>query len=74
MELVRKNGTSVKCYARGDGSYLAANGPRIHFGLERSSDVDRIQAYLLAEACEAWQQTAVDRIANLREGTGQPCH
>ncbi len=73
VELVRKDGTSVRRYARGDGSYLAANDPRIHFGLGKSPDVDRIQVHWLAGACEAWPQTAVDRIVNLREGTGQPC-
>jgi enediyne biosynthesis protein E4 len=73
VELVRRDGTSVKRLARGDGSYLAANDPRIHFGLGKSPDVDRIQVRWLAGACEAWQQTAVDRIVNLREGTGQPC-
>jgi hypothetical protein len=74
VELVRKDGTSVKRWARGDGSYLAANDPRIHFGLGKSPDIDRIQVHWLAGACEAWRQTAVDRIVNLREGTGQPCH
>jgi hypothetical protein len=74
VELVRKNGTSVKRMARGDGSYLAANDPGIHFGLGKTPDVDRIQVRWLAGTCEAWQQTAVDRIVNLREGTGQPCH
>ncbi len=73
VELVRKDGTSVKRYARGDGSYLAANDPRIHFGLGKTPDVDRIQVHWLAGKCEAWPQTAVDRIVNLREGTGQPC-
>jgi enediyne biosynthesis protein E4 len=73
VELVRKDGTSVKRWARGDGSYLAANDPRIHFGLGKSPDVDRIQVHWLAGTCEAWPQAAVDRIVNLREGTGQPC-
>jgi hypothetical protein len=73
VELVRKNGTSIKRMARGDGSYLAANDPRIHFGLGKVPDLDRIQVRWLAGGCEAWQQTAVDRIVNLREGTGQPC-
>ncbi len=60
VELVRKDGTSVKRWARGDGSYLAANDPRIHFGLGKSPDVDRIQVHWLAGTCEAWPQTAVD--------------
>jgi hypothetical protein len=74
VELVRKNGKPVKRLARGDGSYLASNDPGIHFGLGKSPDVDRVQIHWPAGGCEAWQQTAVDRIVNLREGTGQPCH
>jgi hypothetical protein len=74
VELVRKDGTSVRRFVRGDGSYLAANDPRVHFGLGKSPDIDRIQVHWLAGGCEAWRQTAVDRIVNLREGTGQPCH
>ncbi len=78
VELVRKSGTktgtSVRRWVRGDGSYLSANDPRVHFGLGKDTEVDRIQVHWLAGECEAWQQTAVDRIVNLREGTGQPCH
>jgi len=73
VELFRKDGTSVKRSVRGDGSYLAANDPRVHFGLGKSSEVDRIQVHWLAGACESWKQIAVDRIVNLREGSGQPC-
>jgi hypothetical protein len=73
VELIRKDGSSVKRYVRGDGSYLAANDPRVHFGLSKSSEVDRIQVRWLAGACESWNQIAVDRIVNLREGSGQPC-
>ena len=74
VELVRKNGTSVRRWVRGDGSYLAANDPRVHFGLGKDTTVDRIQVHWLAGECEQWPQTGVDRIVNLREGTGQPCH
>lgn len=73
VELFRKDGTSVKRWVRGDGSYLAANDPRVHFGLGKSSEVDRIQVRWLGGACESWSQVAVDRIVNLREGSGQPC-
>ena len=73
VELVRLDGTSVKAWVRGDGSYLAANDPRVHFGLGEAKAVDRIQVYWLAGECELWRQTAVDTIVNLKEGTGQPC-
>ena len=73
VELVRKDGTSIKRWVRGDGSYLAANDPRVHFGLGEAKAVDRIQIHWLAGECESWKQTAVDTIVNLKEGTGQPC-
>ncbi len=74
VELFHKDGTSVKRWVRGDGSYLAANDPRVHFGLGKSPLVDRIQIRWPAGGCEAWSQVAVDRIVTLREGTGAACH
>jgi enediyne biosynthesis protein E4 len=73
VELVRKDGTSVRRWVRGDGSYLAANDPRVHFGLGKESEVDRIQVHWLAGECESWKQIKVDTILNLKEGGGQPC-
>ncbi len=73
VEVVRKDGTSVRHWVRGDGSYLAANDPRAHFGLGKETAVDRVQVHWLAGECEAWKQAAVDTIVNLKEGTGQPC-
>jgi enediyne biosynthesis protein E4 len=73
VELVRIDGTSVKRWVRGDGSYLAANDPRVHFGLGKDTLVKGIQVYWLAGECESWKQAAVDTIVKLKEGTGQPC-
>jgi enediyne biosynthesis protein E4 len=73
VELVRKDGTSVRRWVRGDGSYLAANDPRVHFGLGKDAEVNRIQVYWLAGECESWRPNAVDTIVNLKEGAGQPC-
>jgi enediyne biosynthesis protein E4 len=73
VEIVRKDGTAVKGWVRGDGSYLAANDPRVHFGLGKDTEVNHIQVYWLAGECESWQQAAVDTIVHLKEGTGQPC-
>jgi hypothetical protein len=73
VELFHKDGTSVKRWVRGDGSYLAANDPRVHFGLGKSPLVDRVQIRWPAGGCEAWSQIAVDRIVTLREGTGEAC-
>jgi hypothetical protein len=71
--LVRKDGTSVRRWVRGDGSYLAANDARVQFGLGTDTEVNRLQVYWLAGECESWKQTGVDTIVNLKEGTGQTC-
>ena len=73
VELIRKDGTSLQRWVRGDGSYLAANDPRVHFGLGKSTEVDRIQVHWPAGGCEFWNQNMVDRIMTLREGSGQAC-
>jgi enediyne biosynthesis protein E4 len=73
VELVKQDGKSLKQWVRGDGSYLAANDPRVHFGLGKTTALDRIQVYWLAGECESWKQTAVDTIVNLKEGAGQQC-
>jgi enediyne biosynthesis protein E4 len=73
VEVVRKDGTSVKRWVRGDSSYLAANDARAHFGLGKDTEVGRIQVHWLAGECESWKQSSVDTILNLKEGTGQPC-
>jgi enediyne biosynthesis protein E4 len=71
--LVRQDGTSVQRWVRGDGSYLAANDPRVHFGLGNSSGVERIEVRWPAGGCDSWNQVTVDRIVTLREGSGQTC-
>src|SRR5262249_33474375 len=73
VELFRKNGTSIRRWVRGDGSYLAANDSRVHFGLGKSPDIDRIQVRWPAGGCDAWNQIAVDRSVTLREGSGEAC-
>ncbi len=73
VEVVRKDGSTVRRWVRGDGSYLTANDPRAHFGLGNATEVDRIQVYWLGGECESWEQTAVDSIVNLKEGGGRPC-
>jgi hypothetical protein len=70
---VRKDGTSIRRWVRGDGSYLAANDPRVHLGLGKDTEVDRIKVHWLAGECESWTQIKVDTILRLKEGTGQPC-
>lgn len=73
VQLVRRNGTSIQRWVRGDGSYLAANDPRVHFGLGNTTEVEQIQVRWPAGGCDSWNQVAVDRIITLREGSGQAC-
>ena len=74
VELFRKDGTSLQRWVRGDGSYLAANDPRVPFGLGKSTGIGRIQVRWPAGGCEFWNQNnMVDRIVTLREGSGQTC-
>jgi len=73
VELFRKDGTTMQAWARGDGSYLAANDPRVHFGLGKSTEVDRIQVRWPAGGCDFWKPVGIDRILTLREGNGQAC-
>ncbi|MBV8844114.1 MAG: ASPIC/UnbV domain-containing protein, partial [Bryobacterales bacterium] len=73
VELIRKNGTAVKRWVRADGSYLASNDPRVHFGLGKSPDIERIKVRWPAGGCEWWNQSVADRIVTLREGAGMPC-
>jgi hypothetical protein len=73
VELIRKDGTSSQRWVRGDGSYLAANDPRVHFGLGESTEVGRVQVRWPAGGCETWNQIQVDRIVALREGSGETC-
>jgi enediyne biosynthesis protein E4 len=73
VELFRKDGTSVRRWVRGDGSYLAANDPRVHFGLGKTPQLDRVEVRWLGGACEYWRVDATDQIVTFREGTGQKC-
>jgi len=73
VQLVRKDGTSISRRVRGDGSYLAANDPRVHFGLDSQTEVDRIEVRWLGGGCGAWAPIKVDAILNIKEGTGRPC-
>src|ERR1700733_11901281 len=54
VQLVRMDGTSVKAWVRSDGSYLAANDPRVHFGLGPAKGGDRIQVSWPAGGGGAW--------------------
>ncbi len=73
VELIRKNGSSVSQWVRGDGSYLAANQQP---GSLRITQVGRYRSRpgrWPAGHCEAWSGVPLDKITALREGSGQEC-
>jgi hypothetical protein len=73
VQLFRRNGAPIRRWVRGDGSYLAANDPRVHFGLGKDTEADHLQVDWLDGECEVWKQIKADTVLSLREGTGQPC-
>jgi enediyne biosynthesis protein E4 len=73
VKVFRRDGTSMKRRVRGDGSYLAANDPRAHFGLGKDTELDRVEVHWLAGECESWRPVKIDAILSLKEGDGQPC-
>jgi hypothetical protein len=53
-----------------DGSYLAANDPRVHVGLGASTAIDAVVVQWPDGQKERWKGPAVDRLATLKRGTG----
>ena len=74
VEVFRRDGTSMRRWVRGDGSYLAANDPRVHFGLGKEADVDRVQVHWLAGGCEVVEasQGGHDSQPEGRRGAAMP--
>jgi hypothetical protein len=70
-------GASVTCRARGittrrwvtsGTSYLAANDPRLAFGLGRARTVDRLEIEWPSGRVQAWENLSSDRFLAIREG------
>jgi hypothetical protein len=55
-----------------DGSYLSASDVRVHFGLGSGEEIQGIVVQWLAGDAEVWEDTALDRVLTLREGSGKP--
>ena len=69
----RATGPGLTRTARGDGSYLAANDPRLHFGLGADGTVESVEVEWLGGRCESWAAPGVDRVLVLKQGDGVPC-
>jgi hypothetical protein len=57
---------------RGGGSYYAQNDLRTHFGLGKTSRIDRLEVRWPNGLEEEWQNLEANRVLVLTEGTGQP--
>jgi hypothetical protein len=55
---------------RGGGSYFSQNDLRVHFGLGRSTAIERLEIRWPNGIEEQWNSVDVDRIVTLAEGTG----
>jgi len=54
-----------------DSSYLSASDVRVHFGLGRRSDVQRLMVRWPDGVEESWDKIQADRVVVLRQGSGR---
>jgi enediyne biosynthesis protein E4 len=55
-----------------DGSYLAANDPRLHFGLGATTAIDAVVVQWPDGKSERWQGLAADRLLTLKRDSSKP--
>jgi hypothetical protein len=68
--LVRKGAAPLWRRVHTDGSYLTARDPRVHFGLGTSLPEALVVVWPSGRQ-EAWPVPAVDRLVELKQGTGR---
>jgi enediyne biosynthesis protein E4 len=54
-----------------DGSYLAANDPRLHFGLGATTAIDAVVVQWPDGKSERWKGLVADRLLTLKRGSGR---
>lgn len=69
VRLVTPDGRQMQ-EVRGGGSYYAQNDLRVHFGIGRSTSIERLEIRWPSGLEEAWSDVAIDRIVTLKEGSG----
>jgi hypothetical protein len=57
---------------RGGGSYYSQNDLRVHFGLGKSTSIERLEIRWPNGLEEMWTDVGIDRIVTLKEGSGVP--
>src|SRR5262249_9863607 len=69
---VKAGGRMLVDEVRGAGSYASGNDMRVHFGLGSVAKVDWVEIRWPSGLTERFEDVAVDKIQNFREGTGKP--
>jgi len=71
VEIHRPGQRPVWRRVRADGSFAAANDPRILMGLGQDPRLDTVRVYWLGGRVEQWQGLPIDRYTTLVEGSGR---
>ena len=69
VAVIRKSGTIWR-RIHTDGSYLAANDPRVHFGLGKEMAIEAVGVIWPNGSREIWAKVKVDSLNVLKQGTG----
>jgi hypothetical protein len=71
VEIERRDGRVLRRRVRTAASYLAANDPRVLFGLGDDPRILRVRAIWPDGSRESWKAPPVDGYTVLRRGTGR---
>lgn len=69
VRIVTSDGAQVQ-EVRGGGSYYSQNDLRVHFGIGKSTAIDRLEIRWPNGLEEVWTEVGIDRIVTLEEGSG----
>ena len=69
VRLVTAAGRQVQ-EVRGGGSYYSQNDLRVHFGLGKTTRIERLEIRWPNGLEEVWMDVGIDRIVTLKEGSG----
>lgn len=72
VEVRRRKGSALWRRVRTDGSYAAANDPRVLVGLGKTVGVSSVRVHWAGGVVEEWAGVPVDRYTTLTEGEGKP--
>ena len=71
VEIRRLQGVPLWRRVRTDGSYAAANDPRVLVGLGRQAELSSVRVHWAGGGVEEWTAVPVDRYTTLQEGQGR---